>query len=117
MSDDQDWRLRVEIGDPAALHARLRGAHQLERELDPLIPDDVVLSHDRDTVFAYAGSASEIDAVRRAVEQQLSADGVTAEVSVAHWDEPSGAWVAAGEPAPAAPEPEPDAGPQAGDPI
>src|SRR5579871_582567 len=104
MADDQDWRLRVEIGEPSALHARLRSANHFERELDPLIPDDVVLSNDDDTVWAYARTRDEIDEVRRAVEHQLAADGLTAQLEVTHWDDAAGAWLAPGEaPAPGAP--------------
>ena len=97
MADDQDWRLRVDIDDPSALHARLRGAHHFERELDPLIADDVVLSYDDDTVFAYANSSASIEEVRHAVQRQLAQDGLTAETHVAHWDDGSGTWLAPGE--------------------
>jgi len=97
MADDQDWRLRVDIDDPAALHARLRGARHFERELDPLIADDVVMSHDDDTVFAYANTSASIEEVRRAVAHQLAQDGLTAEIHVAHWDDASEAWLAPGE--------------------
>ena len=102
MAADQDWRLRVEIEDPTALHARLRGPRHLERELDPLIAGDVVLSHDDDTVFAYASTSDAIEEVRRAVEQQLSQGDVRATVHVDHWDDGSSSWLAPGA-APAAP--------------
>jgi hypothetical protein len=97
MADDQDWRLRVDIDDPSALHERLRGARHFERELDPLIADDVVLSHDDDTVFAYAKTSASIEEVRRAVERQLAQDGLTAEAQVAHWDDASETWLGPGE--------------------
>lgn len=101
MADDQDWRLRVDIDDPSALHARLRGARHFERELDPLIAGDVVLSHDDDTVFAYAKTSASIEEVRRAVERQLAQDGLSAQVHVAHWDDASETWLAPGEAPPA----------------
>src|SRR5579862_7583836 len=104
MDDDQDWRLRVDIDDPSALHARLRGARHFERELDPLIADDVVLSHDDDTVFAYASTSAAIEEVRRAVEHQLQQDALHGAVRVDHWDDPSSTWLAPGEqPPPPAP--------------
>jgi hypothetical protein len=102
MADDQDWRLRVDIDDPSALHARLRGARHFERELDPLIADDVVLSFDDDTVFAYANTSASIEEVRRAVERQLAQDGLTADIHVAHWDDGSEVWLAPGEAPPRA---------------
>jgi hypothetical protein len=92
MSEDQDWRLRVDLPDAAGLHARLRGAHHFERELQPLIGDDVVLSHDEETLFAYANSEAGINEARRAIEHQLAADGLTATVAVSHWDDDLGDW-------------------------
>ena len=97
MADDQDWRLRVDIDDPSALHERLRGARHFERELEPLIADDVVLSHDDDTVFAYANTSASIEEVRRVVQRQLAEDGLTAEARVAHWDDGSATWLAPGD--------------------
>jgi hypothetical protein len=103
MAADQDWRLRVDIKDPSAFHARLRGAQHFERELEPLIAGDVVLSHDDDTLFAYAATQAQIDEVRRAVEHQLGADGLTAAVTVSHWSDVAGSWLAPGEEPPSAP--------------
>ncbi len=97
MADDQDWRLRVDIDDPSALHEKLRSARHFERELDPLIADDVVLSHDDDTVFAYANTSASIEEVRRAVEHQLAQDQLGAQIGVAHWDDASATWLAPGE--------------------
>lgn len=105
MADDQDWRLRVDINDPSALHVSLRGARHFERELDPLIADDVVLSHDEHTVFAYANTSAAIEEVRRAVEHQLAQDGRSAQIAVAHWDDPSATWLAPGEAPPPPPPP------------
>jgi hypothetical protein len=103
MDDDQDWRLRVEIDDPGALHAKLRDARHFERELDPLVADDVVLSHDGSTLFAYASTSASIDEARRAIEHQLAADGLRATVRADQWDEASSSWLAPGEPVPARP--------------
>ncbi|MGD0387119.1 MAG: hypothetical protein ABSB73_13425, partial [Solirubrobacteraceae bacterium] len=61
MAEDQDWRLRADLADPAGLHARLRDAHHFEHELKPLISHDVVLSYDDDTLFAYANTREAID--------------------------------------------------------
>ena len=89
MSDEQDWRLRVELADAAGLHGRLRDAHHFERELEPLVDETVVLSYDDDKLFAYANTESAIGEVRRAVERQLAADGVTdaGAIVISHWDD------------------------------
>jgi hypothetical protein len=87
MSDDQDWRLRVELADAGGFHDRLRGAHHFERELEPLVAADVVLSYNEDTLFAYANTEAAIGEVRRAVEHQLASEGVSGAISVSHWDD------------------------------
>jgi hypothetical protein len=91
MGDDQDWRLQAQLADPAGLHARLRDARHFEDELTPLVADDVVLSYDEQTLFAYATTRAAIEATRSAVEHQLVADGLNATITVSHWDDELGA--------------------------
>ena len=90
MDDEQDWRLRVELADAAGFHGRLRGAHHFERELEPLVADDVVLSYNDDTLFAYANTQDALAEVRRAVEHQLASEGVSGAITVSHWDDDLG---------------------------
>jgi hypothetical protein len=90
MSDDQDWRLRVTLADAAGFHDRLRGAHHFERELEPLVAHDVVLSYNDDTLFAYANTEAAIGEVRGAVERQLADEGVSGAITVSHWDDDLG---------------------------
>jgi hypothetical protein len=90
MSDEQDWRLRVDLADAAGLHGRLRDAHHFERELEPLVDPDVVLSCDEDTLFAYANTEAALAEVRRAVEHQLESEGASGKITVSHWDEDLG---------------------------
>jgi len=85
MDDDQDWRLRVDVADAPALHAHLRGARHLESELEPLVGDDVVLSLDDRTLFAYASSREAIDLAREVIAQKLAHDGLRASVALSHW--------------------------------
>lgn len=105
MADPDDWRLRVELNDPAGFHARLREGRHFERKLEPLISDEIVLSYDDDTVFAYAPTRGAIDQAREGVDNQLQRDGLTATCVVSHWDDDlgdDGDWRQV--------EPEPDAG-------
>ena len=90
MADVHDWRLRVDLDDPAAFHARLRGARHFERELEPLVSHDVVLSYDDDTLFAYADTEAEIREARRGVEHQLDRDGIHATLLISRWDDSLG---------------------------
>jgi len=86
MAEDQDWRLRADLADPAGFHERLRGARHLEDEIEPLISHDVVLSYDDDTLFGYANTQPAIMAARVAIEQQLARDGLSATLVISHWD-------------------------------
>ena len=90
MDDEQDWRLRVELADAAGFHGRLRGARHFERELEPLVADDVVLSYNDDTLFAYANTQDALAELRRALEHQLASDGVSGAITVSHWDDDLG---------------------------
>jgi len=92
MGDQQDWRLRVDLADAAGFHARLRDAHHFERELEPLVSDEVALSYDDETLFAYANSEAAIAEARRAIEHQLASEERTATLAVSHWDDDLGDW-------------------------
>jgi hypothetical protein len=92
MAEDQDWRLRADLADAAAMHARLRDVRELESELAPLVGDEVVLSYDENTLFAYANTREAIDRTRRAIEQQLSDEAASATLQVSHWDGGAAAW-------------------------
>ena len=72
MDDEQDWRLRADLADPAAMHAKLRDAQQLEAEVAPIVGDDVVLSYDDDTLFAYANTRGAIDRAVTGQDDRLS---------------------------------------------
>jgi hypothetical protein len=87
MSEDQDWRLRADLADPAGLHGRLRDAKHFEAQLEPLIGHDVVLSYDASTLFAYANTREAIEEARRAIEHQLSSDSLGATLRIDHWDD------------------------------
>jgi hypothetical protein len=105
MSEDQDWRLRVDLADPAALHAGLRDARRIERELDSVVAADVVVSHNGDTLFAYANTRESIDGARRAIEARLAQGGVAADVDVSRWDGAGARWVDPDAPPADAPAP------------
>ena len=90
MDDEQDWRLRVDLADAPGVHLRLRGAGRLEHELEPDVAGDVVLSHDDDTLFAYASTRPQIDAARAAIERQIAKDGLASVMRLDRWDDAAG---------------------------
>jgi hypothetical protein len=93
MADPQDWRLRADIADARGLTARLREARHFERELEPLIGTDVVLSADDEKLFAYANTKEAVEETRRALEHQLASEGRCAVICISHWDDDDGEWL------------------------
>jgi hypothetical protein len=92
MADDQDWRLRADIADAAGLLGRLREARHFDRELEPLIAPDVVLSADGDTLFAYANTRAGIDATATSLRHQLAQESREAKLVISHWDDAGEDW-------------------------
>jgi hypothetical protein len=102
VSDEQDWRLKVELGDEArrgVLDAMLGRVHQ--PRIGPGLPHDVVVTHDAAVMFAYAATRPSLDAARRAIESALREEGRTAKLSVSHWDDRLDDWLQV-DPPPAA---------------
>jgi hypothetical protein len=94
VSEEQDWRLKVELGDEArrgVLDTMLGRVHQ--PRIGPGLPHDVVVTHDAAVMFAYAATRPSLDAARRAIETALQEEGRTARLSVSHWDEGSDEWL------------------------
>jgi hypothetical protein len=92
---DEDWRLRAELhGEGARPHgilARFRGP-QADRDAQEAVGSEVVLTHDGASLFAYAADRAALDRARAPLEAALSADGLQARVTVAHWQDDLGEW-------------------------
>ena len=96
MSRDQDWRLRLDLDrstdlDGLVAHVRDR-PDDLEGEARSVLSDDVVLTHDDDTFFAYAVNERAIDSARDAIESVLRSEQRKGAIRVSHWDENLRAW-------------------------
>jgi hypothetical protein len=95
--DDQDWRLEAELDVPEpggalrSLLGRVRGP-DVVKELEALVPRDVVITHDGKLLFAYAADEQTLAAARHGLEQVLIHDGIKASVRVSHWDDELDAW-------------------------
>jgi hypothetical protein len=96
MSDDQDWRLQLDLDEPADLDrlvGRVRGdADEFERDTRGALSEDVVLTHDGSRFFAYAPSEASIDGARNAIESVLRNEQRKATLRVSHWDEDLRSW-------------------------
>jgi hypothetical protein len=98
MSEEQDWRLKVELdGDDTrrALDRVLAGVRDpdVAAETGSAPGHDVAITHDGDVLFAYAASEASLTSARRAIEAALRRDGAHASISVSHWDEHFDEWL------------------------
>ena len=98
MSEDQDWRLHVELDGSAgraALDRLLASARgEAGSEVGPAVPSDVAITHDgNDKLFAYAATREAIMLTRATIEAVARRDGVNATSDVSHWDQDLDAWV------------------------
>jgi hypothetical protein len=113
MSDEEDWRLKVQLttavdddtgGALDHLLGHLRGGgggtgeggtggSGLVHELGDAVPHDVVLTHDGKLLFAYAADAATLTATRRAIEGVLARENMRGSIFVSHWDEQLDTWL------------------------
>jgi hypothetical protein len=102
MSEEQDWRLKVELDLSVEANSRgvghlfghLRGGGEPDvvHELETAVPHDVVLTHDDKLLFAYAADEATLTATRRAVESVLARENMKGTVFVSHWDDELDSW-------------------------
>jgi hypothetical protein len=101
MSDEQDWRLKVELDASVDAgkgvshlfgHLRGGGDPDVVHELESAVPPDVVLTHDGKLLFAYAADEATLTATRRAIEGVLAQENMKGNIFVSHWDEQLDDW-------------------------
>ena len=94
---DGDWRLRIELREKLhvdRLSALLaRGQGHLERIVrDGRIGEGAVVGAQDMTVIVYGSDESEPQEAEAAIRKALVADGRTATIRAARWDDSTGAW-------------------------
>jgi hypothetical protein len=94
---EKDWRLEAQLpGEQrhrvAGLLGRVRGPNVVG-DVEAGVPDDVVVTHDGQRLFAYAADRATAQAARSAIEGALLADGVQATIRISHWDEERERWL------------------------
>jgi hypothetical protein len=101
MSDEQDWRLKVELDASVDAgkgvshlfgHLRGGGDPDVVHELESAVPHDVVLTHDGKLLFAYAADEATLTATRQAIEGVLARESMKGNIFVSHWDEQLDDW-------------------------
>jgi hypothetical protein len=96
-SDEQDWRIEAEldVAEPGgvlqSLLGRVRGP-DLVKELEAMVPREVVITHDGKRLFVYAADERTLAAARRGVEEVLARDAIKASMRVSHWDDELERW-------------------------
>src|ERR1700677_965584 len=99
--DDQDWRLKAELDHvepPAERRRSLDGllnhlrSPAIVREIEAAVPQNVVITHDGKLLFAYAADEANLTAARKAIEDALRHDELTARIYVSHWDHALDDW-------------------------
>jgi len=89
--------LRADLGAPYSSGAldqllrRVRGS-DVVKEIDSVVPHDVVITHDGEFLFAYAADEAALSAARSAIENVLRQDNVNPSIIVSHWDDDLDEW-------------------------
>ena len=97
MTEDQDWRLRAELGAAYSrgaldhLLGRVRGP-DVVKEVDSAVPHDVVITHDGELLFAYSANEAALRAARNVIESVLRRDNLNPAIIVSHWDDDLDEW-------------------------
>ncbi len=94
--DDQDWRLRFELGQghKHALNQLIRSLRDTDGGAPgaATVPHDVVITHDGQLLYAYAAQAQQLEQARRAIEERLRHEGIEASATVSHWENDLDTW-------------------------
>jgi hypothetical protein len=85
---DKDWRLQIELpGEAARLRELTGGARG-----DDAPGGEVVITHDGDTLYAYAAAEDTIRAARATLAAGLAGEGLEGEARISHWDDEHEEW-------------------------
>jgi hypothetical protein len=99
---NEEWRVEVDLDDPGhgfTLGERLRSL-DLDDEARQRLGDRVVVTRDGSVMFMYAGSEEGAREAERVARELLSAEGLTAQISVTRWHPDEDAWKDASVPLP-----------------
>jgi hypothetical protein len=102
MSDD--WRVRAEVRDAGGSHELLKKLHELEREVEEVLPQRLAVTANDTGVFVYAGDQAQADEAAAAINAIIAEHGIPAEVTVTRWHPDSETWETADVALPATPE-------------
>ena len=91
---NDDWRLQIDLDD-AGIAGKLADhlrAGELENELKTDFNEAMIVSHEGERTFVYAGTREPLDWVRKVVEEFVASEGWTAELELRHWHPAAEDW-------------------------
>ena len=99
---DDDWRLQVGLDDDGiggSLTDHLRAA-ELEHDLATDLGDRVIVSHEGERIFLYAGDREQLERARDVIQKFLDAKGSKADLELRHWHSVAEEWEDPDQPLP-----------------
>ncbi len=99
---DDDWRLQIDLDDAGigGQVADLMRSAELEHDLELGFDQEVIVSHEGERIFLYAGTRAQLDRAAEAVRKILDTKGWDARLELRHWHPVALEWEA-----PEVPEP------------
>jgi hypothetical protein len=91
---DDDWRLQIDLEDDGITGkaADLMRSNELQNELKIDLKGGVIVSHEGERIFLYAGTREPLDLVRGVTEKFLDSKGWKASFELRHWHKVAEAW-------------------------
>jgi hypothetical protein len=91
---DDDWRLQIDLDDDGVagkLADHLRAA-ELEHDLSLDIDRRVIVSHEGERIFLYAGDREQLDRAQGAIQKYVDSKGWKANLELRHWHPDAEEW-------------------------
>ncbi|HVX33791.1 MAG TPA: hypothetical protein VHA80_11685 [Solirubrobacterales bacterium] len=93
---DDDWRLQIDLDDAGVsgqVSDHLRAA-ELEHDLETSFDRRVIVSHEGERIYLYAGDRGQLDRARRVVQGLVDQKGWDVRFDLRHWHEGAEEWEA-----------------------
>jgi len=91
---NDDWRLQIDLDDAGIggqISDHLRAA-ELEHDLETSFDQRVIVSHEGERIYLYAGDRAQLERARVVVQGQLDQKGWDAKFELRHWHEDAEDW-------------------------
>lgn len=89
---NDDWRLEIDPGPSGKAMVEHLSARELEHELDEAFGERVIISHERDTVFLYAGDRRQAETAADLVARIAADNDWTVTSKLRHWHPVAEEW-------------------------